>query len=284
MTKVRIITISILASFFLHSCGFFGSDQPKVTGELNSDFFEGEIIMEYEGDIVIYLIKENKIKRTKGLGDLLNGNKISGETYGLVVDLDLNNVTVYDDLGSIGKTGTFSLPVYKKYLKETGLALDEEAGCDLTFTYFEEYNSSKYVKDSTQTTQLNLDFNLYKEEDHEQHVFDTKNLKIQRELLEIVFPRIPKKSNFPIESRLIKYYTREKIDLKDIGNAIKNTLKNSISKLTSKRMKVKSVTRRTVGDQEFNLPNSKLTVHSDLSKYIKISPTSGYSGSTFDFD
>lgn len=83
---------------------------------------------------------------------------------------------------------------------------------DLTFDFLGAYNSEKHVKDSMDIKGFTSDYTLYLDDLLQQEVFDTKEIKVKRELLEMVFHKLPADINFPLKSAIKTILSRIKND------------------------------------------------------------------------
>lgn len=210
MTLTRISLIFTLL-FTLTSCDFISkkekkSDDIKATN-LEKAYFEGEIELSesrgYKGSLfkihTNFLISENRIKREQKLGGL---NALFNTKAGIIVDLEKDSVTLFysDPISKYKHTST--IEAYKNYSDTTQVYSTTPSPVDLTFNYLPEYNVTKQVKDSMIIQGFTSDYTLYNASFLQQEIFDTKDIRIKRELLEVVFYNLQEGINFPLKSEV----------------------------------------------------------------------------------
>lgn len=201
----------ILASIFLFSCGKENSKSDETP------YFEGEIKLSESQGIygslfkvhTTYWLSENSLKREQKLGGL---NSIVNSYAGILVDLEKDKVVLYYSDRITGKfKHTTTLKQYKALLDSFPRQIPSPI--DRTFSLLPSYKLIQQKKDSTEIKGFKCDYSLYKDSTEilKQEVFDTKEIKVKRELLEIVFENLPKEINFPLKSEL-------KTTISDVNN------------------------------------------------------------------
>lgn len=200
------LTLFFLIIFSSASCDFLSKDKNQKEEKTSpKDYFEGEIKLSessgYQGSLfkvyTTYLISENKIKReqkAKGLNTVFNMKN------GIIIDLVKDSVTLYySDVFQKNKH-TLTSKTYYDYLKTKAHSPQGFSPIDDTFTFLNTYEANKIVKDSSSIQGFKVDYTLYLDNIFQQEVFDTKDIRVKRELLEMIFYRLPKEINFPLIS------------------------------------------------------------------------------------
>lgn len=194
----------LLLSSILFSCDFLTKRTEKLR-EVPDGPFEGEIILSESTGLygslfkvhTSYLISENAIRREERLGGL---NDVFDNYAGIIINLEKDSVTLYyADIVDKFKH-TLTVEEYKAHMAKKPLPRCTPSPAGNTFTFFTTYNPIRTVKDSVVIEGFNTDYNLYKEDILQQEVYDSKKLQIKRELLEMVFPNLPEKTNFVLKS------------------------------------------------------------------------------------
>ena len=295
--------------------------------EDETPYFEGEIkLSESRGMYgslfkvhTTYLISENYIKREQKLGGLQSALNIYS---GLIIDLEKDSVTLYhaNGLNSEKVKHTLSVKDYKAKIKSHYFPRSIPSSLDNTFRLLNDYSLEKHVKDSTTIKNFKSDYSLLKDSLSlfKQEVFDTKDIKIKRELLEMVFLNIPEGINFPLksqfrttitdisndsiiageQSKAIDKFLRDVFQKEDAPNTKKRTrldkvAKNKWVKLGLKILKkgvdlnieinseIVEIFDKPMMPNAFSLPSGDFTEIIDFDEFIDISSPSGEG---FDFD
>lgn len=201
-TTIQIISLLII--LILTSC----SNEQKAKEE---PYFEGEITLSESRGLygslfkvhTTYTISENCLKREQKLGGL---NSLANTYAGIIIDLKKDSIVLYysDGLRGVNNKHTISVQEYKTNPKYKEISSSPPSPIDGTFKLLPKYELSKQVKDSTNIEGFVSDYSLYKDEIpiFKQEIYDTKSLKIKRELLELAFQDIPKEINFVLQSDL----------------------------------------------------------------------------------
>lgn len=212
-------TLRVLAIVILTALCVNCNEKKNKTTDFKS-YFEGEITLSESrglyGDLfkiyTTFTISENYIKREQKLGGIAS---ISDNYAGIIIDLENDSVTLYyaDELAGIKNkhtTNSKNFRTNERYKNFPGIL---PSPIDNTFNLLSEYNLVKQIKDSITVKGFKSDYTLYKDkyEILKHELFDTKDIKIKRELLEMIFPNIPSEINFPLKAEL-------KTTISDISN------------------------------------------------------------------
>lgn len=192
----------IIAGVILFSCG---KENEKKD---STPYFEGVIKLSESQGIygslfkvrTTYWLSENGLKREQKLGGL---NSIVNSHAGIIVNLEKDSVILYYSDRINGKVKhTTTLKMYKTLLDSFPHQIPSPI--DHSFSLLPSYKLIQQKKDSTEIKGFKCDYSLYKDSTEilKQEVFDTKEIKVKRELLEIVFENLPKEINFPLKSEL----------------------------------------------------------------------------------
>ena len=204
-TKQLIVLISLTT--IMCSCDFFSKKEEAEVDIDPKKYFEGEInLTETRGIYGIlfesntsFTISKNRMKREQRLGGI---NKVFDSYAGVIVDLEKDSVTIYyvDLVKKMFNQST--IKEFKKYLASKSTPNRQLSPLDNTFTYLLPYKAINTVNDSMKVKGFMCDYARYVDEDAivQQEVFDSKEIKVKRELLELVFPNLPKETNFPLRS------------------------------------------------------------------------------------
>ena len=199
------LTYILISFFVLFSCC---KEKSGTTIENNEPYFEGEIkLTESQGIYgslfkthTSYFLSENRLKREQKLGGL---NSIMNSSAGIIIDLEKDSVILYysDRINGKFKHST-TLKNYKSILDSVPQQLPSPV--DRTFTLLPSYKLIRQKKDSLEIKGFSCDYTFFKDslEILKQEVFDTKEIKVKRELLEMVFVGLPKDINFPLKSEI----------------------------------------------------------------------------------
>ena len=197
--------------FILFSCTESVSENNRESSSGKPDsgeFFEGVITLtgtfSYFGslfeDETTYYISENRLKRERKSTPL--GGEPVGRYAGMIVDLEKDRVTLYLVIDYEDKylKHSMSIAEYQTYLNSEVQPSLIPSPFDKTFTILDEYILIHQVEDSTTIEGFRADFSQFNNSSgrFKQEVFDTKNLRIKRPLLENTFPNLPDEINFPL--------------------------------------------------------------------------------------
>lgn len=213
--KIFKSALLVLLISFLFACeALLNKNKPNVEAEV---YFEGEIKLSESRGLYGSLTKihtnwwisENIIKREQRLGGL---NAIFNAYAGIIVNIEKDSVTLYFADFTTKSKHTLSVADYKRRLGGQEIQMMTPSPIDLTFDFLGAYNSEKHVKDSMDIKGFTSDYTLYLDDLLQQEVFDTKEIKVKRELLEMVFHKLPADINFPLKSAIKTILSRIKND------------------------------------------------------------------------
>ncbi|WP_299442896.1 hypothetical protein [uncultured Aquimarina sp.] len=218
MTKYSIVKFSSIFLFLiLTSCNFLNdkseenSDQVHQKEEDNRPYFEGEIKLSESRGLygsltkvhTTYFISENIIKREQRWGGVYS---VLDNYAGIIIDLKKDSVVMYyaDKLSNTKNKHTLSIEAYKTHLKTKIMPKGIPSPVDRTFELLPNYKLINQVKDSTVIKGFKSDFTRYHGDTDflKQDVFDSKEIKVKRELLEMIFLNLPEEINFPLKSEV----------------------------------------------------------------------------------
>ncbi|WP_298546378.1 hypothetical protein [uncultured Aquimarina sp.] len=216
MTKYSIVKFSsIVLLCVLASCNFLNDKKNGVTEEIgdkeedNRPYFEGEIKLSESRGLygsltkvhTTYFISENKIKREQRWGGVY---AVLDNYAGIIIDLKKDSVVMYyaDKLSNTKNKHTLSIKDYKFQLENKEMPSGIPSPVDRTFKLLSEYKLIEQIKDSTIIKEFSCDFTRYHDDTGflKQDVFDSKEIKVKRELLDMVFLNLPDDINFPLKS------------------------------------------------------------------------------------
>ncbi|WP_103069993.1 hypothetical protein [Aquimarina sediminis] len=150
-----------------------------------------------------------------------------------------------------------------------------------------------------------MDYNLYIGDVFQQEIFDSKDIKIKRNLLEMLFYRLPKEINFPLSSEFKSTISSVKNDsiitksaqLKDkiSKDLLKNTDTTNTDKLIKNKwldlgikmfkkgvdialhatLKTESFSERIIELPEFAMPSGKFKEIEDIDTFFSKLPSGG---------
>lgn len=182
------------------------SDPKEIQGS-----FEGEIHLstsqglygELEKVNTTYYITKNKIRRHQQLGGV---NSVFGISAGMIIDGEKDSVTLYYNQGpgAEKQKTTLDITSFIEYRKSHYFPISLPSVVDHSFTMLNEYNTISTIKDSTTKQGILCDYTLYTENSRilKQEIFDSKQVNINREWLEMIFTGIPSDRNFVLESSM----------------------------------------------------------------------------------
>ncbi|GGX33660.1 hypothetical protein [Aquimarina muelleri] len=214
------ITILKYTTVFIFLCFCWCCNDIKNGSDNTKPYFEGEISLSESRGLygslfkvnTTYFISENHIKREQKLGGI---NSVFNSYAGIFIDLKKDSVVLYysDMLSGKKNKHSTSIKEYTSNKKYKNLPNSLPSPVDNTFKLLPNYKRSNQVKDSIKIKEYTSDYTLYQEDSGilKQEVFDTKEIKVKRELLEMVFMNIPKEINFLLKSDL-------KTTISDISN------------------------------------------------------------------
>jgi hypothetical protein len=200
---LRLIILSIFAST-IFNCG-------EKKKENKIPYFEGEITLSESRGLygslfkvhTTYNISENRIKREQKLGGITSLLDIYA---GIIIDLEKDSVILYnvDNLSGNKNKHTTSIKNFKTNPKYKNFPNSLPSPVDNTFKLLPDYDLIKQVKDSSVIEGFKSDYTLFNDETKilKQEVFDSKEIRVKRELLEMVFMELPKEINFLLTSNL----------------------------------------------------------------------------------
>lgn len=205
--------LSIIASFVFISLFISckNKNDKKISETDNRPYFEGEIELEVTQGLygklfkqnTSYYISENIFKREQKLGGV---NKVFDNYAGIIIDLKKDSVVLYyvSNIQNIKNKHTLSISAYKNYLDANNIPTSGPSPFDLTFQMTDGFKLIKQKKDSLKINNFLCDYSLYKDSNGitKQEIFDTREIKVKRALLEMVFINIPSEINFPLQSEI----------------------------------------------------------------------------------
>ena len=183
-------------------------------------YFEGELTLSESRGLygslfkvhTTYTFSENYLKREQKLGGL---NSVFNVAAGIVINLEKDSVVVYytDKLNNKKNKHTTTVSEFISNLKYKQFPNSIPSPVDHTFKLLPDYKFIKKITDSTSIKNFNADYFLYKDASNifKQEVFSTKDIKVKRQLLDMVFINFPKELNFPLKTSL-------KTTISDISN------------------------------------------------------------------
>ncbi|MGR7813938.1 hypothetical protein [Lacinutrix undariae] len=284
-------------------------------------YFEGDISLSESRGLygslfkihTTYTLSENYLKREQSLGGV---NSVFNVYSGIIIDLEKDSIVLYhvDKSSSKKNKHTVSIHDFKTNPKYQNFPTTFPSPVDHTFKLLPSYEEINRVNDSTLIKKYNTDYTLYNDTSKilKQEVFDTKDVKIKRELLEMVITDIPDNINFVLQSNLRTTITDIKNDsivngeqskavngfLRDIFN--KNDEKTDLQKIASNKWvkiglnilkksvdlnihitsEIDELKPRKILSTEFNFPSLDFIEISDIDDFIDTLPT----GESIDFD
>jgi hypothetical protein len=309
LKKIRLLFFLFL---FLFSCNESGTTEQKIDP---NTYFEGEIKLSESRGLYgsffevqsTYLISENSLKRQQKLGGI---NSPLDCIAGIIIDLKKDQVILYSaDKISGKRKHTMSIKAYKNFLKEESFPNSVPSPVDNTFKLISNRQTILHIKDSAVVKGFKSDYTLYKDPSEilQQEVFDSKKIKIKRDLLEMVFMNLPKEINFLLSSdiktgisvdSLISGQQTKALDefarnfaKRDSSPAEKTDLetlaKNPLVKLGVKALKkgldlnisisskVSEFTLRSLKSSELSLPSGDFEEISDMDEFMESLPKEG---------
>ncbi len=315
MKHLFLNTLFVLSLSFLFSCDGSGS---KEVRKIDADsYFEGAINLSESRGLygtffevqTTYLISENRLKREQKLGGLNSPFEVYA---GILIDLKKDQVVLYNaDKVSGNRKYTMTVREYKDFLKENTFPNSVPSPVDNTFRLISNRRMICQVKDSAVVQGFPSDYTLFKDPSEilKQEVYDSKALKIKRELLDMVFMDLPKEINFLLSSDLrtgisedsvisgqqtkaLDGLTRKLFAGNDSASAEKKTDLDKLTKNPWVKMGVKVLQKgvdlnihitstikefsaRSLSDSELSLPSGDFEELSDLDEFLKSLPSEG---------
>lgn len=189
------------------SCNYLNKNKNAATKQ--EPYFEGEIkVSESQGLYgelfkvhTTYVISENVFKRHQVLGGL---NSTLNIYAGIIIDLKKDSVVLYYVNSGTKNKHTLSVKDYKAYIQANEITYVSPSPYDATFMFLGSHRLLKQVKDSMKIQEFTCDYTMFHDslDILKQEVFDTKDIKVKREILEMVFIQIPEEVNFPLKSEI----------------------------------------------------------------------------------
>ncbi|MHA7057711.1 hypothetical protein ACWGOQ_0010860 [Aquimarina sp. M1] len=201
----------------LSSCNFLDDKKEKKVEEKykmeedSGPYFEGEIKLSesrgFYGSLTkvhtTYFISENKIKREQRWGGVYT---VLDNYAGIIIDLKKDSIVMYysDKFSDKKNKHTLNIDAYKSHIKTKTMPQGVPSPIDRTFESLPNYKLINQVKDSTVIKEFISDFTRYHDDTDflKQDVFDSKEIKVKRELLEMIFINLPEEINFPLKSEV----------------------------------------------------------------------------------
>lgn len=251
--------------YFLFGFIFFcaislSCNSSKSSEEDTRPYFEGEIKLSEARGLygaltkvhTTYYISENLIKREQRWGGVYS---VLDNYAGIIINMEKDSVTMYyaDKFSKVKNKHTLSIKKYKTYLKTKIIPNGIPSPVDHTFELLPEYKLIHHVKDSAVVHGYTSDFSRYHDDSDflKQDIFDSKEIKVKREFLEMIFINIPKEINFPLTSE-------SKLTFSEISNdsIIKGEQTKALDQFARKLLRKKDSTINKESDLE-KLANNK---------------------------
>lgn len=125
---------------------------------------------------------------------------------GVIIDLKRDTIILYysDKLNNTKIKHTLFIKDYKTFLQSESRSNSLSSPFDNTFTILQNSRPMRQVKDSVKILGSDTDYSLYNDSSgyFKSETFDTKALKIEREILEMAFMNIPEGINFSLKSEI----------------------------------------------------------------------------------
>ncbi len=289
-----------------------------------NSYFEGEITLTESRGLygalfkinTTYTLSENYLKREQRLGGVTS---LLGTYAGIIVDLDRDSVCFYhvNKMAGYQKKHTTSIASYRSDPKYQSWPESPPSPVDQTFRLLPDYHFIRHVKDSTEIEDFQVDYSLYRDGSGllKQEVFDTKEIKVKRQLVEMVFMDIPEEVNFILKSDLLTTLSDIPKDTivsgetaratdgvlrEALEDSLQDAQENDLDKLASNkwvhrmidllkkgvdlniqiRTRLSKVTARTTTSREFTFPGGDFDEVSDFNEFLRSLPSEG----GFDFD
>ncbi|MGI9545093.1 MAG: hypothetical protein ACR2MX_17660 [Cyclobacteriaceae bacterium] len=238
--------IVLLIICLISSCDYISKN--KEPRNLTDSYFEGEITLTESRGLygslfnvhTTYILSENGLKREQKMGGL---NRIANTYAGLIIDLEKDSVYLYYSDPFVKNKHSLSVADYQNRLAKGSIPQTTPSPIDNTFTYLSEYNASKTVEDSLVIEGFSSDYSHYSEKVIKQEVFDTKETKIKRELLEMTFINLPDTTNFPLRSEFrttISDIKNDSIINSDEARLLDKLARSLVQKTDSSKVKEKT--------------------------------------------
>lgn len=326
--KPTLIKTSFLLVLLFFSCTFFNkqNDKNEENEAPSLPYFEGVIKLSESRGLygsffkvhTTYYISENQMKREQELGGV---NALFSIYTGMVIDLQKDSIVLYyaDGLAGTKNKHTLSIREYKNHITNNYIPQSVPAPYDNTFKLLPEYIKTGFVKDSTEIKGFVCDYTLYKDSLKilKQEVFDTKEIKIKRPLVELTFLNIPAEINFPLKSEVhttISDISNDSIiagkQTKLLDELARRTLnshdsitvkeKSDLDKLSKNKWlkigldlvkkgvdlniniesSITEITQKVLNNDELSLPSGEFTEIEDFDDFINSMPSAG--GGDFD--
>ncbi len=209
--KTHKIFLFLLSLCTLQGCDFLKKEEDRINSESN---FEGTLEFTetrgIEGNIAKshtrYWISDKMVKREKTLGGI---NLAFQYKSGTIIDFEKDSVTAYYSDLLTKKKLHLSIDEFTEQIKEWGTPLSQLDIVDYTFCQLDGYANEKRVSDSANIQGLLCDYSKFSDKEEFQEIFHSKDIKIKRKALEILFPKIPKECHFPVSSLLSRNYEQK---------------------------------------------------------------------------
>lgn len=292
----------LILPFIIAGCNTLEKNEKSI-GE-DKVFFEGSITFKEETGLygklftisTSYQVEENCLKREERLTGI---NKIWNNYAGLIINLDKDKVILY--YSDITNKIKHSLSV-KEYLNiRDSLAGEIKSPwvVDRTFQHFDPYIRKRYVKDSLVIEGFTTDYSKFTEGYIKQEVFDTRQIKIKRLLMEMAIPGIPESIHFPLRSDLktivgeinndsitssakdfYPIQDTENVKMREdknsfIINTAINLIKKGIDLNLHSNLELDEIFEGEIPTSVFSLSDSEFKEISDLDDFLKNFPDAG---------
>jgi len=199
------LSFIIFCTTFFSSCNFSKTSKDEDT----IPYFEGEIKLSETRGLygaltkvhTTYYISEHTIKREQRWGGVYS---VLDNYAGIIIDSRKDSVVMYyaDKFSKVRNRHTLSIKKYKSYLETKTIPSGIPSPIDHTFELLPDYKLIHQVKDSTVIKGFTSDFTRYHDSSDllGQDVFDSKEIKVKRDFLEMIFINLPTEINFPLKS------------------------------------------------------------------------------------
>lgn len=276
---------------FLFNCEGNSNTKKEEQTTAPIPYFEGEIVLTETRDLsdrlfeveTIFILSENSIKREQrldGVGDVFD------DYAGVFVDLEKDSIIFYYVHEASKKYNKHSVSI-KEYNSNTDYNYFPNtvpSPIDNTFKLISEYSLAEQVKDSTTIIGYTSDYTRYEENTGflMLEVFDSKKIKVKRELLEIVFLDLPAEINFLLMAEVQRSKTEreEKKSKKNWVDLGLDLLNKTVDLTVHIKKKVSTLTKRIIGPSEKGLPAVNFTEIPDFNEFVNSYHTA--SRSSFD--
>jgi len=247
-----------------------GCESQKKEAIVTDGYFEGEISLAESRGLygslfkvyTTYTLAENRIKREQKLGGI---NSVFGNYAGMIVDLEKDRVILYysDKISDTKIKHSTTVKEFRNNPKYQSFPNGIPSPVDHTFELLPDYSLMKQINDSAKVEGYRCDYTLFNDESHilKQEIFDTKEIKVKRELLEMVFFAIPENINFPLRSDI-------RTTLSDINNdsLINSPQSKALELFLRDAFKTDTTAQKEISNKEENSTNKWINLGLEILK------------------